>query len=460
MYMNVVCWAMNRNELQRIAARFFVLLVAILWLAYMIANGYPGVVTNDTMRQLHEGMSGVYTNWKPTLYSWQLGQLERMFPGNGIGVTYVLQMSGFALAVAGVAWIYSRKSLVYAFLVLVLPLFYTVKCMLVTTVGNDEMAAACYLLYIAIVLLLSDMRGRWGRCALTVLSFLVVGYGLVLRHNSFPAVLLLVCWGLWKTGMRGWWKIVSSSVACLLVVLLLNAGVSYHVLKAEASYPLRSPLVDDIVNLSILDGAWHPVVKQFCEGELPPPHQQCVYAPESGNWNSPINPYTLYPTIEERRRDYEILKNAWVDMVSAQPGRYFITKLFFFHQFLLEGRCLPWACDMMKAAFPHISIHMDRASRNWTAWVNREFLAMSLVPLCCYTLICTCVVGRFRRWIAQDPVRIDAIVFMAVAFLYTASFLLLVLSATEQRYYIIRATLCCLGGCLLILSAWLRKAGR
>ena len=62
--------------------------------------------------------------------------------------------------------------------------------------------------------------------------------------------------------------------------------------------------------------------------------------------------------------------------------------------------------------------------------------------------VCECV----RQWVMSDAFRIDAVVFVTVAFLYTSSFLLLVLSATESRYYIIRASLCCVNGSLLLLS--------
>lgn len=143
--------------------------------------------------------------------------------------------------------------------------------MLACVVGNDEMAAGCYLLYIAGML----------------------AYGLALRHNALPAVFVLACWCMWKIGVQKKWTFVSAGVGLVLVSLALNSLLTYHVLRAEASYPLRSPLVDDIVNLSILEGKWHPVVKEFHEGALELPHERCVFAPESGNWNSPMNPYAF-----------------------------------------------------------------------------------------------------------------------------------------------------------------------
>lgn len=402
-------------------AHAFILLVSAAWFFCMLLSSYPGVATNDSMRQLQEGISGVYTNWKPAIYSWQLGALERLCPEYGLGLAYTIQMLGFAVAVAAMALYYTRHHPAYALLVLVLPAFFTQKCMLVTTVGNDEMAAVCYLLFIACVLFASECPRGWRR-GLILLGWVLLGYGLALRHNALPAVLLLACWGGWKLGIRGWGKIIGTSVAGVVFAMLLNTFAVYHCLKAEPSYPLRSPLVDDIVNLSILEGEWHPVVREFNPERLEAPHEQCIFAPESGNWNAPINPYTLYPEVEKRRRDYELLKSAWWDMVSAHPQRYLVTKLFFFHQFLLEGRCVPWLCEQLRKDYPHIRIHMEQESRDWRAWVNRGFLSMGAVPLVCYAFLLLCLLRPLRCWVAECPVRVDAVVFTGVAFLYTSSF--------------------------------------
>ena len=453
MRMSTVCCDM-RTELDTRSA-FGIVLIALLWLGCRLWLDFPGLPTTDTIRQLNEGLSGCYTNWKPTLYSWQLEALNRVFPGNGVTACYVIQTLGFALSVAGIAWYYARRNRRYALLVLVLPLFFTVKGMLVSTVGNDEQAAACYLLYIAGVLHASDVpqERRVLRWWITGASFIILGYGLVLRHNAIPAVFVLSCWGGWKLGVRKIWYCVLGALAFLAVSHTVNGVLSYRVLKAEASYPLRSPLVDDVVNLSILDGEWHPIVYEFEDREnLEPPYKRCIYAPETGNWNSPINPYTLYPDVALRKRDYEMLKQAWWDMVTRHPERYLLTKAFFFHQFLLEGRVIPLLCEKLRESYPHITIHMEKESADWRAWVNREFLVMSCIPLGAYLLVLACCSRRVRQMVCAFPERLDSLFFMLVAFLYTGSFFFLVLSATEQRYYVIRASLCCVGVGLFVLS--------
>lgn len=431
-----------------------IVLVASLWLAYMIMVNYPGIATTDTIRQLNEGVSGCYTNWKPTLYSWLLGAFERGVSCGGVAAAFVLQLVFFALAVSGITWYYVRRNIRYVLLILVLPLFFTVKGMLITSVGNDEMAAACYLFFIAAVLLVVDLRRNQRVLRWLVIggAFVVLGYGLLMRHNALPAVMVLVCWAFWRLGIRKIWHYVLGCLFFAVSVYTFNGIMSYHVLKAEPSYPLRSPLVDDVVNLSILDGHWHSVVHEFYKESLQPPYVRCVYAPESGNWNSPINPYLLHSDIEQRRRDYELLKVAWWEMVRQHPERYLLTKAFFFHQFLLEGRVVPWLCEALRNAYPHIRIHMEEESSSWRAWVNREFVVMSCIPLMCYVLVISCLFRNVRQWVCAMPERTDALMFMLVAFMYTGTFVFMVLSATEQRYYVIRASLCCVGAALLFLS--------
>ncbi len=48
---------------------------------------------------------------------------------------------------------------------------------------------------------------------------------------------------------------------------------------------------------------------------------------------------------------------------------------------------------------------------------------------------------------------------MATALTYTLTFLLLVMSATDQRFYIVRASLTCVALFLFVLSWWIQKKG-
>lgn len=284
----------------------------MLWLVYMIGVHCPGVPTYDTVCQLREALSGEYNNRKPALYSYQLALLSKLVPGEEIGCSFILELLCFAAAVAIIAHHYSRIGLQYALQVAVLPLFFTAKRMLVTTVGNDEQVSACYLLYIAMLLSASLLaEGKW-RVVMVVAAWMILGCGLVLLHNAFPAVFLLSCWGVWRLGMRNRWRVALASICAPGVTFGTSSCWSYYVLESEPSDPLRSHLADDIVNISILQGECHSLMsdppQKDIHQKVPPPVGACVFFPQSGFAYSPLRPIYLYPEISQRLRDYELLR--------------------------------------------------------------------------------------------------------------------------------------------------------
>lgn len=410
-------------------------------------------------------MAGEYDNWKPAIYSWMLGVLEGIGKGYGTSLMFALQIILMGIAVGGISHAYSRSHALYGLLALVLPLFYTTKVMLVSTVGNDELAAACYLLFIAGVLWMPRVKGRLQRLSCWFLCGGVLAIGLALRHNAVPAVALLLLWACRRNGVRGGLRQGGLVALVLAAMFGANVVVTYHLLEAKASYPLKSPFADDVVNISILNGQWEPICDHFAKRRLPPPHEFATLMPEVANGGEPIDPYIYIADPQEREQEYLTLQQGWWETVRTHPMQYFLLKGFFFHQFLLEGRCLPWVTDALLSAYPHIRIAMDEESRCWKSWVNREFVGMSLVPLLCYAGLLLFIVRRIGRRHAQPrsalPVEMsDSLYFIGASMLYTFSFVLLVLSATEQRYYIVQASLTCMAGPLFLLAWWVQRKRR
>lgn len=188
----------------------------------------------------------------------------------------------------------------------------------------------------------------------------------------------------------------------------------------------------------------------------------CQLSADVPNFGCPLNPYSRIDDPVEREQDYMAFRDAWLKSVAAHPNRYALLKFFFFHQFLLSGRSLPLFNDHVLAHFPHITIRGDDTSRQWYSYICREFFIMSVLPLISYaTLVVLLAVPRWRHRLASwpQPSR-DALYIIAAACLYTSTFALLTLSATEVRYYIIRASLCAVGLGILLLSALLRRYGK
>ncbi len=436
----------------------FVLFVFSAWLAYQIWQNIPPFVTPDTARQLGEGISEVYYNWKPTIYSWILGCFETCFPQQGLICALIFQLLLLGGGVVAISLYYARKNPRYALLILILPLFFTVKGMLVQVVGNDATAAGCYLAFIGTWLWGITFKNKAARIITLAVSIALLGIGMALRHNAIPAVLLLAFWGFLKWGERPFKSFFCALITCI-ILLAANHIITYQLLRAEPSYPLKSPLADDLVNLSIVNGKWSDFCLQQGADKLLPPHEQFYLCPQVANAGKPINPYLIPPDKEQRKQIYEEMQAAWWKEVRTHPGKYLAIKLFFYHQHLLEGRCSPALCRLFRSFYPHVRIHMEKESQQLSAWVNREFIVMTVIPLISFVItIASVFYIRRRNWSKIPEPTKDALFFMTAALLYCATFILLVLAATEQRYYIIRASLSCMGLALFILSLWCSKS--
>lgn len=439
-------------------ARILLVAVFIAWLCWQIASAYPGVPTPDTCRQLEEGLSGKYTNWKPTLYSWFLGAADSLLPGHGIAASFLLQLAGLGWGVFTITWSLIRRHVGYSLLIFILPLFFTQKGMCIYYVGNDALAAACYLCFIGSSMMTSDTEGHRSRVIGFIFCAIFAFAGISLRHNALPLMFLLIFWACRRLNRT---VIISALASAVSLAVLTGASLllTYGILRAEASYPLKSPFADDIVNLDILEGRWSEICLLNGSEHLPAPHDMCKLSADVPNFGCPLNPYGRIDDPVEREKDYRAFRHAWLTSVCSHPERYVLLKIFFFHQNLLIGRSLPIFNDMILARYPHVTIRNDGPSRQWYPYVCREFFVLSGLPLISYaTLLLLLAVPRRHHRISDYPQpRRDALSIIGASLLYTSTFTLLTLSSTELRYYVIRASLCAVGIGILFLSAVLHR---
>lgn len=251
-------------------ARILVVSVFIAWLCWQIASAYPGTPTPDTCRQLAEGLASHYTNWKPALYSWFLGTADTLFPDHGIAALFLLQTGGVGLGVLAITCSLIRKHICYSLLIFVLPLLFTQKGMCIHHVGNDALAAACYLCFIGAAMLTREVNGRGER---TIGFAFCIGFafvGLALRHNALPLMFLLIFWACRRMN-RSVSVSALASTGILAALAVAGALVTYGALKVEPSFPLKSPFANDIVNLDILEGRWSEICTRKHHEQLSPP---------------------------------------------------------------------------------------------------------------------------------------------------------------------------------------------
>lgn len=438
--------------------------VFFVWLLGMFYLHFPGDATRDTYAQLAQGVSGEYTNWKPALYSWFLGRAEALVEGKGIAVAFVCQIVGFGIGCLGIAWYYAHKNKIFASLILCLPLFFTAKCMGIATVGNDAAAAACYVLFFAGVLT-SKLYVK-NRLFFIVFSILILMVGLHLRHNSIFAVFVILLWFTGKVGVNSWGKRCLVSFLMIVLMFFSNKAIIDYGLKSQKTYPLKFGFAADLINLSILDGKWNDTCASFAKKEYPLPHHLSPLRPCVPNVDAPINPYIIYKDEEKDFLEYEKLKQGWIKEVANNPMRYLVMKCVFFEQYLFAGMHIPGLGDIVRCYYPHVSLQSEGDSKRWSTWVNRRQMGYVYIPLIVYSSLfvvggLSCINPRFRRKVAQSSEMIkDAFSMGAVAMVYTFTMFPVVFSASESRFYIVRASLCSLSFSLLLialLSVYLEK---
>lgn len=451
------------DSTKRKLAGLFILLTLGAWL-YSSLSHYPGVVESDTLGQYRYMLRGVYSNWKPALYEFQLFVGESLWPGHGTDLAYVAQVVVLGCSVAWIIWHYAKRHPLYALAALGLPLFLSCKVLGLNYIVNDYMAAGCYTLYIAAVLAASERERGHLRNGFIVLAAAALFYGLILRHNSVFMVILLAYWGIGKFCDIGGAKRFFSAIGLVAAFFLASHCINTYCLKCVPSYPLRSVFASDIINISILGNKWEPYCERHCKTENHIP-SQTVFRPEAGHMNPIVCGTRQEEDLDERRTNYLNIRDGWIESVSAHPKRYVFIKLFLFHQYLLGGRSIPLGCDIMHHYYPHVEIATEAESHNTRYWISIQFLTIAAIPLLSYFIfIVFCCRTFFRR--KHHPIAVlpeerkDALCIIGASMLYTLSFLPFVLSVTEFRYYSIRATLTYVGLSILVISMfvdWLKK---
>lgn len=445
----------------RLLSTIFILIVFVGWTIYESWQCWPSTYTPDPdiISQMSQALSGHYNDWKPTLHSWLLGVLELIHPGNGVGMALLVHIFIIGISVTGISLYYGILDKRYTILVLALPLFFTYKGMSINTVSNDVLAAACYLLFISLILWGQLISQKMVKTSFIAIAYTILAYGMVLRHNAIPAIVVLAAWGAWRLGTRPLRACILAT--CFILITLMGSHIlTYQVLRAEPSYPLKSPLANDLVNLSIVQGKWSTYCIENGADKLPAPHEYSMLMPQVANGGVPINPFLIPANPTERKQVYLDMREAWLKEITTHPLDFLAFKSFFYHQHLLQGRCLPVACRYFRSIYPHVRIHMESESQHLEAWLNRQFIVLSLIPLTSFAALIilpiVCRVKHCKFSSLPQPAQ-DAFCFIATALLYCATFMPFVVAATEFRYYIIRASLCAVALPLLILTYYIYR---
>lgn len=436
--------------------------VAVAWMVSMLLL-FPGEAAPDTQGQYNLMMEGIYWNWKPALYEFQLAAGEKLWPGQGLGLAYVAQILAIGIGCALTFSHYAKRHVLYAAGIFFLPVFCVNVVLPFYSIINDNMAVGCYILYIGTILTASDSKRKAVRNSLLLLGLFLLFYGFVLRHNSALMMIVLTYWGISKFFPVSRLKKLFVSLGAIALFCVINILIIDFLFKCEKSYPLSSPMADDVINISVLCNKWDPVFTQHYDTKGIEPRQISL-APEAGHWNPVISGTYQDPDFGKRTADYHTLKEVWKETVGAHPCEYAVAKAFLFHQFVLAARSLSCVGDCLLARYPHVHIAFYDLRLRPSFWLCRQFVALVVIPLTVYGVVAIAGVSvllRRSKWLGSlAGAEKDALYIGFACMMYTASFLLLVLSVSEFRYYAPRLILCGVAGCLLGVSALLRVWGR
>lgn len=431
----------------------------IVWLVFVFALSYPGLPTNDTISQLQQAIEGDIDNWKPALYAYILKLCNIVCGERALGAAFVLQIVLFGLGYALIVWSFAKRRLAFLW---TMPFIFICnnKGINIAEIGNDALCASCFMMYFGLILAYRLITSKAIKFSCIICAIICLYVGFVLRHNSFPAVIVMATWALIP-----FCKSLARSIVCgvLLSVsfLVLNLLIVNLIFQCRATYPMRFVYAADMINISILNNKWEP----FCQQEqlhvnekYPSPSSYCLLRADVCNfYPTGLNPFFKKADSETLKSINDRYFEGWCQSVINNPEKYLILKTYFFHQFLLAGRSLPVVEAWISHQFPHVSTYGDTICHDWRAWCNRLFLFNSLVPLIGYALLAIFLILAYLKKIILNGESCDALLIIGTAASYLSTFSIFTLSSTEFRFYIITSCLSLIGVLLLLISVFCNR---
>lgn len=238
---------LRRKSCQAFGFTFSTLLVC--WLLYYLKN-YPAVIISDSMDQLGQAVTGIYSNHHPVIQTWLLqlflaiGNLMGGTLSTGVALYCIAQMVILAAIYAYVVktlfeygvrkWIYILVAAFYALM--------PYNVMFSINIWKDTLFSAGFLLFITVLWKYIFRKSEHQRITDLLIFFLSGCCITLFRNNGFYAFLLIfpfICVVFWKKQKR----IVGVAVGILLTTILIKGPIfSYnHVAQPDAIESLSIP---------------------------------------------------------------------------------------------------------------------------------------------------------------------------------------------------------------------------
>ncbi|HEX4303281.1 MAG TPA: hypothetical protein VHZ78_10840 [Rhizomicrobium sp.] len=221
--------------------------ILVAGFAVTLAVNLPGHFEFDSIRQLIEGRTGVYSNWHPPVMSWLLGVADALVPGASPFV--VLDASLAFGAILSLLWLVPRPRwpvVAAAALGVALPQLFLFQAI----VWKDMLFADALLAGFAALAHAAGQRGR-PRLALLGLAAVLLALAALTRQNGatiLPCAALVLGWV--AAQESGWRRGLRAGAGFLAVCVVLAIGAN-ALLQLRASQALGA--VEQIEDLQLYD---------------------------------------------------------------------------------------------------------------------------------------------------------------------------------------------------------------
>ena len=348
--------------------------VAVLF-AVNVAASYPGILTNDSVNQYAEAVSGRYTDWHPPVMAWLWSVLRHLAPGPA--PLFVLHLAGYWAGWALLAHATRRSGRPgLAFVVALAGVFPTFLFLNASITKDVGMVAA----WLPAIGLLYWFRAQHRRVPLIacVAVALLLAYGTLVRSNAIfalgPLVLYAVAPAAWLRDVRLAAAAVVIAVVALPVTQQANR-VLFHPAERQA---VNSLFLFDLAGIAVRER--NPALLAP-RADIPSDELARCYTPYWWDTLSPwgscgglVNrPDNDHPTVADG------LVKQWASTIAAHPVAYALHRLKHFNSELMfavplkhirltpEYRTDNPAFRPLEVITPH-DIRFDLVRKNPTVW--------------------------------------------------------------------------------------------
>jgi hypothetical protein len=289
------------------------ILVAGWVLAFMYA--YPGYMSTDSIDQLQQARSGVYTDWHPPVMALIWGVFDRFVSGPVLML--VLQLTLF---MTGTFKLLERvlPSRVAAIVTVAIIAWPPVLTPMAVIWKDSQMAG---FLVAGAAAVLSPHRG-W-----KIAGWLFLGIAAAMRHNAPAAILPLSIYLVWLTSQRPRLARIAIGVAAA-VGLFVGSSVVNTTLTDKREFPWYGSLaMFDIVGTTRYMPAKTDDEMRHLLRDTPLVVEQDIYRnirlsynPRTWWWYTHGTSRVWDPPMTKKQR--LALRRVWVELVTAYPGAY------------------------------------------------------------------------------------------------------------------------------------------